>query len=167
MVPAQFFVCGPITAGFLASFPGVCTFVVSNNFTTGVPPVFGPGLVSFGIAFALVLGRIALRVFYEPGQTSYAIYPDRIEFEEGLLDLQHRTVLLDKITEVRLIVGVLQRTAGAGSISLVLQQPVGEGEGRMSNRTVRMVNVPDPGEVYQLVRSLALGGQRADATAAE
>jgi hypothetical protein len=76
-------------------------------------------------------------------------------------------VLLDKIVEVRLIESILQRTAGAGSISLLSQQPVGAGAGRVSKRTVGMINVPDPGGAYELVRSLALGGQRADATPAD
>jgi hypothetical protein len=123
-VPAQFFVCGPIAAGLLASIPGLCTFVFSNGPTLGSPPVFGPGLVAFGIAFAVILGRIALRAFYEPGLTSYAIYPDRIEFEEGVLNHRHRTVLLDKIIEVRLIEGALQRTGGPGRSHWSRSNPV-------------------------------------------
>jgi hypothetical protein len=46
----------------------------------------------------------------------------------------------------------------AGSISLVWQQPVGAGQGRVSNRTFQLSNVADPGGVYELIRSLALGG---------
>ena len=122
-------------------------------------PEARPGFVNYGLAFAVILGLIGLRAFYEPGLTTYAIYPDRIEFEEGLLNRQRRTVLLDRIIDVQLIEGVLQRTAGAGSISLVTQQLVSQGDGRLSNRTFQLSNVPDPGGVYELIRSLALGGQ--------
>jgi uncharacterized membrane protein YdbT with pleckstrin-like domain len=163
-VPAQFFVWGPIVAGFLALFPGVFTLVISNMLAMQIPPVFGPGLIAFALAFVVILGWIGLRVFYEPGLRAYVIYPDRIEFEEGLLNRQRRTVLLDKIIDVQLTEGVLQRTVGAGSITLVTQQLVSQGEGRLSNRTFPLSNVADPGGVYELIRSLALGGHGAKST---
>ncbi len=159
VVPAQFLVAGPIAAGFLAIFPGFFTFVISNMIAMPFEPTLGPGLVAFGLTFAVILGLIGLKTLYEPGLTAYAIYPDRIEFEEGLLNRQRRTVLLDKIIDVQLTEGVLQRTAGAGTISLTTQQLVSQGDGRLSNRTFHLSNVSDPGGVYELVRSLALGGQ--------
>ena len=64
---------------------------------------------------------------------------------------------LDTIIDVQLTEGVLQRTVGAGSITLVSQQVVSTGEGVFSNRTFRLGNVPDPGGAYELIRSLALG----------
>jgi uncharacterized membrane protein YdbT with pleckstrin-like domain len=161
VVPAQFLVVGPIAAGFLAIFPGFFTFVISNMIAMSFEPRFGPGLAAYGLSFAVILGLIGLRAFYEPGLTTYAIYPDRIEFEEGLLNRQRRTVLLDRIIDVRHTEGILQRTVGAGSISLVTQQLVSQGDGRLSNRTFQLSNVPDPAGVYELVRSLALGGRGA------
>jgi uncharacterized membrane protein YdbT with pleckstrin-like domain len=168
VVPAQFLVAGPLVAGFLALFPGFFTFVLSNiiagfrlvhgDVMAGrFEPVLGTALLVFALAFVAILALFALKVFYEPNLTSYAIYPDRIEFEEGLLNRQRRTVLLDKIIDVQLTEGVLQRTAGAGTVGLVTQQLVSQGEGRLTNRTFHLSNVPDPGGVYELVRSLALG----------
>jgi uncharacterized protein YbaR (Trm112 family) len=119
VVPAQFFVCGPIVAACLALLPGFIAFVISNVPARTFQPIFGPCLVAFGLAFAIILGWIVLRVFYEPGLTSYAIYADRIEFEEGLWSHRRRMVLLDKIIEVRLAESLLQRMAAAGTISLV------------------------------------------------
>lgn len=95
------------------------------------------------------------------GLTHYAIYPDRIEFEEGLLNRRRRTVLLDRIIDVQLSEGILQRGAGAGSITLTTQQLVSRGDGRLSNRSFVLTNVPDPGGVYELIRSLALVGRGA------
>jgi hypothetical protein len=164
VVPAQFFVCGPIVAACLALPPGFIAFVISNLLARTFQPIFGPCLVAFGLAFAIILGWIALGVFYEPGLTSYAIYADRIESEEGLLNHRRRMVRLDNTMEVRLIESVLQRTAGAGTISLVPQQPAGEGEETSSSRAFRLINVPDPGGVYELIRSLAIAGQGAEAT---
>ena len=159
VIPAQFLVGGPIAAGFLAIFPGFFTFVISNMIAMSFEPRLGPGLVVYGMAFVVILGLIGLKAFYEPGLTTYVIYPDRIEFEEGLLNRQKRTVLLDRIIDVGLTEGVLQRTAGAGSVSLVTQQLISQDDGRLSNRTFRLSNVPDPSGVYELIRSLALGGR--------
>jgi uncharacterized membrane protein YdbT with pleckstrin-like domain len=167
VVPAQFLVGGPIAAGFLAIFPGFFTFVISNMVAMGFEPRLGPGLVAYALSFAGILALIGLKVFYEPGLTRYAIYPDRIEFEEGLLNRRRRTVLLDRIIDVQLAEGVLQRAAGAGSITLVTQQLVSQGDGNLSNRTFRLINVPDPGGVYELIRSLALGGRGTEPMIAE
>lgn len=159
-VPAQFFVLGPILAGFLAIFPGFFSFVVINMLAGRFEPVVGPALVVYVLAFVAILAMLGLRAFQEPGLTSYAVYRDRIEFEEGLLNRRRRTVLLDRIIDVRrLNEGVLQRAAGAGSITLVTQGIVSQGDGRLSNRTFHMGNVPDPAGAYELIRSLALGSQ--------
>ena len=48
------------------------------------------------------------------GLTSYAIYLDRIESVEGLLNHLRRAVLLDKIIAVRRIEGVLKRRVTPG-----------------------------------------------------
>lgn len=159
VVPAQFFVWGPIVAGFMAIFPGFFTFVISNMIAMRFEPVVGPGLTVFTLAFGGILALIGLKTFYEPGQTSYAIYRDRIEFEEGLINRQRRTVLLDKIVDVQLTESALQRTVGAGSITLAMRQMVSQGQGTLFNRTFRLNNVPDPAGIYDLIRSLALDGQ--------
>src|SRR5690606_23540638 len=104
------------------------------------------------------LALVGLKVFYEPGLTSYSVFPDRIEFEEGLLNRRRRTVLLDRIIDVGLSEGLLQQTVGAGTVSLVTQQMVSQGDGKLGNRTFALTNVPQAGEVYELIRSLALGG---------
>ena len=158
VVPAQLLVFGPIAAGFLALLPGFVTFVVGNMMVMRFEPVLGPALVVYALAFVTILALVALRGFYQPSLTSYAIYPDRIEFEEGLLNRQRRTVLLDRIIDVQLTEGLLQRTAAAGTVGLVTQQLVSQCEGRLSNRTFHLNNVADPGGVYELVRSLMLGG---------
>jgi uncharacterized membrane protein YdbT with pleckstrin-like domain len=157
VVPAQFFVFGPILAGFVAIFPGFFTFIVSNALAEQFDPVFGPALVAYGLAFAIVWALFGLRAYQQPSLTTYSIYPDRIEFTEGLLNRQRRTVFLDRIIDVQLTEGVFQRMVGAGTVRLVTQGLVSQGEGRLTNRTLFMWNIPDPGGVYELVRSLAVG----------
>ena len=41
------------------------------------------------------------------------------------------------------------------------------GQGRWSNQTFRLRNIPDPGGVYELIRSLALGGRGVKSTLPE
>ena len=71
---------------------------------------------------------------------------------------------LDTIIDVQLTEGVLQRTVGAGSITLVTQQLVSQAEGRLSNRSFQLTNVADPVGAYEWIRSLALGFRETRAT---
>ena len=167
VVPAQFLVAGPLIAAFPAFVIGFFTFVISNMLAMSFQPTFGPARFVVGLAFVVVLGLVVLRVFHGPTLTSYAIYPDRIEFEEGVLNRQRRTVLLANVIDVQLTEGVLQRTVGAGSITLVTPQLVGDGRGRLWNRMFSLNNVPDPVGAYELIRSLALGGRGAKSTLPE
>ncbi len=161
VVPAQFLVQGPFVSAFVGLFLGFATFVTSNMIAGGHDPIVGPGLVVFSLAFVVTLALFGLKVFSEPGLTSYAIYPNQIEFEEGLLNRQRRTVLLDRIIDVQLSEGLLQQTVGAGTVSLVTQQLVSHGEAKLTNRTFHLSNVPQPVEIYELVRSLAVKGPEA------
>jgi uncharacterized membrane protein YdbT with pleckstrin-like domain len=157
VVPAQFFVWGPLIAGFISLFPGFFTFVISQMFGE---PFQGPdptyGLIAFGLAFVVCMGFLWVRCFKEPERTVYAIFPDRVEYDEGLLNRHRRTVVFDQVMDVELTEGVLQQTRQAGTVTLVTQQLVSGQDGRLSNRRIALTNVPQPREVYELVRSLAL-----------
>ena len=87
--------------------------------------------------------------------TIYRIFPDRIEYQEGLLNKQKRTLMLDQVIDVVETQGVLQQTAGAGTVSLVTQQLTSQGDGKLSNRTIRIQNIPNSNEVYETLRKLA------------
>jgi Bacterial PH domain len=119
-------------------------------------PSLGIGIVIYLIAFALVMALSGWRVFSCPGVTTYRIYRDRIESEEGLVNRQRRTVLIGRIIDVQLTEGVLQRTQGAGTVTLVIQPLVSQGQGNLAHQTIRLGNIPQPREVYDLIRSLAL-----------
>jgi hypothetical protein len=96
------------------------------------------------------------RACASPNVTTYRIYRDRIEIEEGLVNHQERTILIGGIIDVRLTEGVLQRTQGAGTVTLVVQPLVSQGEGRLTHQIVILTNIPQPKGVYDLIRSLAL-----------
>jgi hypothetical protein len=86
VVPTRYLVIGSLLAGFLAILPGLLTFVVSNLMAGGFEPVLGPAFVAYDLGFVVILALLGVRAFYHPGLTTYAISPDRIEFEEGLIN---------------------------------------------------------------------------------
>ncbi|WP_404308958.1 PH domain-containing protein [Neorhodopirellula lusitana] len=155
-VPAALFVAAPFLAGFLSFFPGMFAFVISNMFRGAMNPSAmshrGPvlvfGLVAFVVSFAALMAYFAARCFVGPSRTFYRIYSDRIEFEEGLFATQKRTLLFDKVIDVSVRQGVLQQTVGVGTVSLVTQQLVSRGEGKLANRTIQIADVPNSNEVY-------------------
>lgn len=157
VVPAQFLLWGPIICGFGALFPGFFAFVISNIVSPSFQPRLGFGIATYLLFFVLFLVLFGMKTFSAPNRTIYAIYPDRIEMEEGLFNRSRRTVLLDRIIDVQLMEGLLQQGQGAGTIRLVTQQLVGQGQAGLTNQVFQLSNVPEPGEVYNLIRSLALG----------
>jgi uncharacterized membrane protein YdbT with pleckstrin-like domain len=156
VVPAQYFVWGPLISGFVSLFPGFFAFVISNMIRMSFTPIFGYGVAAFVISFVICMVLIGIKVFKEPSRTTYTVYSDRVEYYEGLWNRNHRTLVFDQVIDVELTEGVLQQTQGAGTVTLVTQQLVSHGEGKLSNRRIALSNVPQPNEVYELIRSLAL-----------
>lgn len=165
VIPAQFFVWGPLMAGFISIFPGFFTFVLSNMIgmilldRIGSGPVVVYGVAAYALSFAVTLALLWVKFFQEPARTTYAVYADRVEYDEGLWNRRRRTVVFDQVIDVELTEGVLQQTQAAGTVTLVTQQLVSGQEGQLSNRRFSLVNVPQPREMYELMRSLALRGR--------
>ena len=162
IVPAQFLVYGPLAAGFFAVFPGMFVFIISNIIAAVAGrdmfdgPLVTPGLVVYLLAFAGVLYLVYLKIYQEPRRTSYTVFEDRLEYDEGFLTRHRRTLVFDQVIDVHLTEGILQQTKGAGTIVLITQQLISGGEGHLSNRQIALRNVPEPRKVYDVVRSLAL-----------
>jgi uncharacterized membrane protein YdbT with pleckstrin-like domain len=156
VVPAQFFVWGPLASGFISLFPGFFVFVISNMISRQFEPVVGYGIAVYVTSFIVCMVLIGIKVFQEPSRTSYTVFPDRLEYYEGLWNRHRRTLVFNQVIDVELTEGVLQQTQGAGTVTLVTQQLVSQGEGQLSNRKIAIKNVLNPKEVYELIRSLAL-----------
>ena len=161
-VPAQLFLAGPPIAFFVSLFPAMFTFVISNmiaGISGGLSHHSGPvvvyGLVVFCLAFVMTMAWLAAKCFLEPEKTEYRIFNDRVEYEEGLLNKQKRTLMLDQVIDVTQTQSVLQQTVGAGTVSLITQQLTSAGDGKLSNRTIAIRNIPNSDEVYEVLRGLA------------
>jgi uncharacterized membrane protein YdbT with pleckstrin-like domain len=155
VVPMQYFVFGPLAAGFISVFPGMFAFVISNMIARSFDPVIGYGLTIYLISFALAMYLLYLKAFKEPEKTRYRIFENKLEYYEGFFNRQQRTVVFDQVIDVVLKEGVFQQAKSAGSITLVTQQLVSSGDGKLSNRSVVLKNIPNPQEVYDLIRNLA------------
>lgn len=161
VVAGQFLVWGPLLSAFVAVIPGVFAFVLSNLFVIGFAGGLGEdpihagsggvviiyGLIAYLLAFVACMTILGFKAFRTPANTTYTIFPDRIEFEEGFVNYQRRTVVLDQVMDVILHQSALQRKRGAGTIVLIA---------RLGTRAVVLKDVPDPVEVYELIRKLAL-----------
>ena len=156
VIPAQYFVFGPLAAAFISIFPGMFTFIISNMIVRSFDPVIHFGLIVYLLSFALAMFHLYLKCFKEPEKTAYRIFENKLEYYEGLLSRHQRTVVFDQVIDVQLTEGLLQQTKNAGSITLITQQLVSSGEGKLSNRSVVLKNVPRPQEVYDLLRGLAI-----------
>jgi len=161
IVPLQYFVWGPVLAAFISIFPGFFIFVISNiilGISGGLGfdgPVITYGLIAYVVSFIVSMFCIYLKMFVEPTRTTYSIYDDRIEYYEGFLNRNHRTLLYDQVIDVRLAEGILQQTRKAGTITLITQQLVESGDAKLSNRRISLTNVPNPQELYEVIRSSA------------
>lgn len=165
VIPAQYFLFAPFASAFISIFPGFFTFIISNIINAWMGNSFsnashGPilvyGLSAFTLSFIVCMFLISIKVFREPAQTTYTIYHDRIEYFEGLLNRHRRTVIFDQVIDVELTEGLLQQTKAAGTITLITQQLVTQGQAQLSNRRIALKNVPQPKEIYDLIRSLAI-----------
>ena len=160
VVPAQYYVFGPLVSAFISIFPGMFALVISNMISRSFDPIIHFGLVVYVLSFAGVMYLLYLKCFKEPQKTVYRIYENKLEYYEGFLNRRERTVVFDQVIDVQLSEGLLQQTKGAGSITLITQQLVSSGEGKLSNRSVVLNNVPNPQEVYDLLRSLAINDKK-------
>ena len=155
VVPMQFFVFGPLAAGFVSIFPGMFAFVISNMISRSMDPVVQYGLIVYLLSFSVVMYLLYLKAFKEPGKTKYRIFENKLEYYEGFFNRQQRTVVFDQVIDVLLTEGVFQQAKSAGSVTLITQQLVSSGDGKLSNRGVVLKNIPNPQEIYDLLRDLA------------
>jgi uncharacterized membrane protein YdbT with pleckstrin-like domain len=160
VVPAQFYTCGTIGSGIFAVFPAFFAGLIGMAITDKPGPSLAVGLLAYLIVFACLMVSFGWGAYARPDVTTYRIYRDRIEVEEGLVNHQERTILIGGIIDVRLTEGVLQRTQGAGTVTLVIQPLISQGEARLTHQTTSLYNVPQPREIYDLICSLALDKSR-------
>jgi uncharacterized membrane protein YdbT with pleckstrin-like domain len=144
VVPAQLYACGTIVGGFVALFPAFFAGIITMAITEKPGPSLAFGLLVYLSVFVVIMALSGWRVYSVPGVTSYRIYRDRIEIEEGLVNRRERTVLIGSIIDVQLTESALQRPQGARTVTLVMQPFVSQSQGQLAHQTVSLSNVPEP-----------------------
>jgi membrane protein YdbS with pleckstrin-like domain len=107
-------------------------------------PVFG---VLFFVGIPL-LTYVSHRQTY--AQTEYRFYDDRLEYAEGFWTAEKKSIPLDRITEVSLRRGVIQRRYGIGT--LFLATPATGGSQSRSGISLR--DVPNAEQLFEQVKGL-------------
>jgi hypothetical protein len=168
VIPAAYYFWGPFLSGLLALplglVVGLAVLFLSETPNPEDPLLsvyqwglsLGSGAAVAVFTFVVTIVLIGINDFYGPGRTSYRLFPDRIEYCEGLWVRSQGTLRLDQVTDAELVEGLLQRTRGAGTIRLFTAR------GKEKQFLRELVNIPRPQEVYDLLRSLAANKVRTD-----
>jgi membrane protein YdbS with pleckstrin-like domain len=83
-------------------------------------------------------------------QTEYRFYDDRLEYAEGFWTAERKSIPLDRIAEVSLRRGVIQRRYGIGT--LFLATPAAGGIQSRSGISLR--DIPDSEQLFDQVKAL-------------
>ena len=113
--------------------------------------------VFFGAVFALVLPVFAFRAVRKTyAATTYRVFPHKLDYYEGFFTVEEKTVPLERVTEVNLRKGPLQRKHGLGTV--VLSTPATSN--RRATAGIRLNDVLEPDAVYAQVKELVEAAQR-------
>lgn len=161
----------PVFVGWIAfvvQIPLQLFFTVwAGGFFGGILSGITAGDASIGFIIGLAV-FIAIPVMcwvgkkYNYENTVYKIFDDRVEFEEGFLTVQQKTVHFRDIREITLRKGILQRSCDLGSVYLATQATgsshgnpfsmLGMTSASASGLTIRDVTNAD--DLYQKLRAL-------------
>jgi membrane protein YdbS with pleckstrin-like domain len=122
-----------------------------------------PFLLSGGLAFVLVPAAVYIGRKYNYRRTEYRFLEDHMEFEEGFLTINKKTLKYRDVREVTLRRGVLQRLCGLGTVYLATlatgtaayANPLSLlGFGNISASGIRVRDVADPEDAYAKIRAI-------------
>jgi hypothetical protein len=158
-VPAQFFVVclwSLLFMGLSALLARMLWEGIEKGPFHPIALVFFPLALSLGAAGLLFLPLGAGQFLIEPRYTVYKVFPDRVEYYGGFFNRTQRRVAFDQEITVRLNRGLLQRAAGVGTVTLLTWQLVPGHDGQLTKGRFALAiwNVPEPQQVYDLIRSL-------------
>lgn len=151
-------VCCALTA-FCFLFVLAFGFVEGNDFMKE-----GWWLVGIIPISPVFLYLIYHEIFTEPLKTTYLIYEDRLEYTEGGEGVRQGMILFKQVVDVQVSISLFQRGCDAGTITLKSAQPFAEGEGVINDTIYKMVNVPQPQEVFELLHKWTVKGAAPEST---
>jgi membrane protein YdbS with pleckstrin-like domain len=138
---------------WIAGFFGIAGFMLLGaalKLPTGVallPAVVGALLGFFGVPVLVFVAR--QRTYAE---TEYRFHRDRLEYAEGFWTAENKTIKYDRIAEISLRRGVIQKKFGLGTIYLATPA-TGYEQGR-ARSGILLRDIADPEEAYERVKAL-------------
>ena len=157
VVPIQLFMtvwAGGFCGGFsTAGVQGLKSLGLGSAIPSWFPFVFFACLAFFGIP-----GVVYLSKKRSYARTEYRFFADRLEYFEGFLTIQQKTIDYRFVQEVTVQKGLVQRRYGLGTI--VLATPATGTESGTSRSGIRVADVEDPDTVYEEVRRLVREAQK-------
>lgn len=85
-------------------------------------------------------------------KTEYQFHPHKLDYYEGFLTVEEKSIDYDNITEVNLRKGIFQKMWGLGTI--ILTTPATSNGGGRARSGILIADVPNPDRVYQQVKEL-------------
>jgi len=125
-------------------------FFVFFNILTGFLGSFCCASIVF-----IILGPVvyALIVKNSYNKTRYDFYTTRLDYFEGFIAIEEKTIRYKNITEVNLRKSFLQRMFGLGTI--ILSTPAtGFSESGRSRSGIKITDIESPDEIYRFVKEL-------------
>ncbi len=154
-------------AVFLGLFGGIAvlmvTLITSGQTTTGGNVDSTTSIMFIGGAVGFFLLGAILSIWYRNttiNHIEYRIFPNRIEYFEGLFTVEQKTIKFTDVSEIYLRKGVLQKRYNLGSIFLMskgLMIPMVGMRGSLGGMILR--DIEDPDMIYQQLKELKDTGQ--------
>ena len=121
----------------------------ANHVSRGGIPM--PIEIVFGAAFVLFVFVIPIVAYVLKkntySQTEYRLYGDHLEYAEGFLNVENKSINFDKIQETRMTRGILQKKYGVGTIALMTA-------GHNPNAGIYLKDIESPESIYDTVKQI-------------
>lgn len=140
----------PIAINSVVGGVGMLAFgFFANHVTNGKVPM--PIKIVFGFAFILFVFVIPFVAYVLKkntySQTEYRFFDNQLEYAEGFLNVQNKSIGFDKIQETSMIRGIIQKKYGIGTIIL---KTAGQGP----NAGVYLRDIETPEHIYETVKQI-------------
>lgn len=121
----------------------------ANRITNGGIPI--PIKIAFGLAFILFVFAIPFVAYVLKkntySQTEYRLFDDRLEYAEGFLNVENKSIGFDNIQEISMTRGIIQKKYGLGTIIL---KTAGQGP----NAGVYVRDIENPEDIYETLKQI-------------
>jgi len=157
----QFWLVGGIHSAAIALFVGFLALVALKLGADAVTGASGDANLPFAAAWAatafgaafLALWAYHYKAFVrDRAETTYTIFPDRIEATRRGSARPGLSVLFDRVVGLHSAAGPLLRPVGLATVTVVADQPPGR-SGPRGRLWVPFPNVPDPERFCELIRA--------------